>query len=75
MSHSSPAQQFADAAGLSLAGDELLLVIQRDQPPLTAERAHLSNVVDIHQRIAVNAHAHRVRPNATIAGGCAELCL
>ena len=48
-------QELTDAPRLPLAGNELLIVGKSDQPSLAAERAHLSHVIDIQQRIAVNS--------------------
>src|ERR1700680_483020 len=55
-----PVQKLADPASLALAGDELLIVTHCDQPSLTAERAHLADMIDIHQRVPVNALKGRV---------------
>jgi hypothetical protein len=55
-----PVQQLANAAGLSLARNELLLVRERDQPSLAAQDTHLPDVIDIHQRVPVNSSKIRV---------------
>jgi hypothetical protein len=55
-----PVQQLAHAPGLPLAGDELLIVAQRDQPPLTGESAHLADVIDVDQSVPVNSPKTRV---------------
>jgi hypothetical protein len=51
----------ANALSLTLARNELLVVAERYQPSLAAESAHLPNVVDIHQRISVNASKTGIR--------------
>lgn len=51
----SPAQELAHAVGAALAGDELLIVAQRDQPALAAEGADLADVIDIDECVAVDA--------------------
>ncbi len=38
---------------LTLAHYKLLSIIQRDQPALTRHHTHLSNLINVHQRIAV----------------------
>ena len=45
----------ADIVCLALADDQLQRVAQGDQPALTAERAHLPDVVDIHDRIPMDS--------------------
>src|SRR5580658_4663870 len=50
----SPMQKVVNATGLSFAGHEFLAVGQCDQPSLAAEGAHLSNVIDIYQRVPMN---------------------
>ena len=49
-----PMQYPPDVVSLTLAGDELQGVAERDEPALAAERTHLSDVVHIHDRVAVN---------------------
>jgi hypothetical protein len=39
---------------LPLADDQLLLVAQREQPALAAQRAHLPNVIHVHDGISMN---------------------
>src|SRR5207245_5234601 len=51
----SPVQKLTNTSRLALARNELLLVAQCDQPSLAAESAHLPHVIDIHQRVPVNA--------------------
>ena len=41
--------------GLPLTDNELLAVVQRDQPSLAAQRAHLTHVIDVNQGLAVYA--------------------
>ena len=48
-------EKLTDISGLTLTGDELLVVAKRDQPSLAAERAHLADVIDIHQRVSMNS--------------------
>ena len=47
-------EEGADVMRLALADGQLQGVAQRDQPPLTAERAHLPDVVDIYDRIPMD---------------------
>jgi hypothetical protein len=56
----SPGEKFAYGARLPLAGDELLIVIHRNQPSLAAQRAHLAHMIHVHQGVAVNAPEARV---------------
>src|SRR5258708_24071547 len=56
----SPVQNLANVPGLPLADDEFQIVAECDEPSLAAERAHLANMVDVHQRVAVNAPDTRV---------------
>ena len=48
-------EKLTDVSGLTLTGDELLVVAKRDQPSLAAQRAHLADVIDIHQRVSMNS--------------------
>ncbi len=50
-----PMHQPPNPPGLPLAGDKLLLVTQRNEPTLAAQRAHLAHMIDVHQCVAVNA--------------------
>src|ERR1035438_8194759 len=50
-----PVHKPADAAGLPLAGNELLFVTQRDEPALAAQCAHLADMIDVHQGVSVDA--------------------
>jgi hypothetical protein len=50
-----PVQKLANAAGLPLADDKLLIVTQSDQPSLAAECAHLPDVINIHQRVSMDS--------------------
>ena len=54
-SEGSSGQKLAHVVGTALAGDELLIVAQRDEPALAAQGAHLANVFDVDQRVAVDA--------------------
>jgi hypothetical protein len=53
--HPSPLKRRANVLCLPLAHHKLLLIGQCKEPPLAAERTHLSNVVHIHDRVAVHA--------------------
>jgi len=48
-------EKLTNTTGLPLACDEFLAVGQRYQPPLAAEGAHLSNVIDIYHGIPMNS--------------------
>src|SRR6266511_3185950 len=50
----SPVQKLANTPRLPLADDEFQIIIQRDEPSLAAERTHLSDMIDVHQRVAVD---------------------
>ena len=48
-------KKLTDVSGLTLTGDELLVVAERNQPSLTTQRAHLPNVIDIDERVSMNS--------------------
>src|SRR5580704_13707102 len=48
-------QESTNRAGLPLADDVLLIVAERHEPALAGQGAHLANVIDIDQGVAVNA--------------------
>src|SRR5690348_10865470 len=50
----SPVQNLTNVVRLPLAHHDLQGVAERDHPALAAQRGHLSDVVDIHDGIAVN---------------------
>src|ERR1700733_11630502 len=67
-----PMQDAADIVSLTLTGNELQRVAERNEPALTAHRTHLTNVVHVYNRVAMNAlelassqafsdHAQRLR--------------
>ena len=43
-----PVQHIADIPRLALANDELLTVVQGDEPPLTCDHAHLPDLLNIY---------------------------
>lgn len=43
-----PTEKTLDSPRLAFADDELLLIVQGQQPPLTAERRHFRHLVEIH---------------------------
>src|ERR1039458_297157 len=49
------AQQLPQAMCPPFAGDELLIVAQRDQPALAAKRAHFADVIHVDERVAMDA--------------------
>ena len=50
-----PVQNTADIVGLPLADNQLEGIAQSHQPALAAQRAHLPDVVHVHDRVAVNS--------------------
>ena len=48
-------QDAADIVSLTLTGNELQRVAERNEPALTAHRTHLTNVVHVYNRVAMNA--------------------
>src|SRR5580692_8341886 len=48
-------QQRADAARQALAGNQFLIVAERDEPSLAAEHAHFADMIHVDQRVAMNA--------------------
>jgi hypothetical protein len=58
--YASPVEKLTDVSGLTLTGDELLVVAERDQPPLAAQRAHLADMIDIHQCVSMDSPEARI---------------
>lgn len=56
----SKTQEAAHSTGLALADNELLIITERDQPPLAGQCAHLADVIDVDQRIAMDSAETRV---------------
>ncbi len=53
--------EIADCLSESLAGDELLAVVERHEPALAAEDAHLADVFYVDERTAMDAPEIRGR--------------
>jgi hypothetical protein len=58
-------QKMPDAPRLALARDEFLIVVKRDQPPLTAKRTHLAHLIDVDPRIPMDSPEARM-PQALV---------
>ena len=50
-----PAKNLPDVSREPLAHDELLVVVERDQPSVAAYRSHLASVIDVHKCIPVDS--------------------
>jgi hypothetical protein len=44
----------ANIPRLTLAYYELLAIVKRQEPPMASKHAHFSNLVNIHQSVAMN---------------------
>ena len=62
-----PVQKLANTSRLPFARYKLLIVAQSDQPSLATDGAHLPDVINIHQRIAMNSSKAGV-PETLIQG-------